>query len=247
MQGLSAAKLMSAWEVGLNQHPLQRAVTLLAAAEPDLPREELYKLSVGERDARLLTLREHTFGPQLNSLTTCPGCNERLELTLDVSDIRARAPSSADEPGRALSVCVADYEVHFRLPNSLDLLAIAGSEDTSQSRQLLFQRCVVTARHKEADCSADLLPPDVMDEIVVRMAQTDPQADVHLAFCCPRCSHEWQGVFDIVSFFWSEIAAWALRILKEVHTLARAYGWREADILAMSPWRRQCYLELLGG
>jgi hypothetical protein len=85
-----------------------------------------------------------------------------------------------------------------------------------------------------------------MDEIVGHMAQADPQADVQLALCCPRCSHEWQEVFDIVSFFWSEISAWTARILREVHTLACAYGWREADILAMSPGRRQCYLEMLG-
>jgi hypothetical protein len=34
--------------------------------------------------------------------------------------------------------------------------------------------------------------------------------------------------------------------LREVHTLAWAYGWREADILAMSPARRQFYIELVG-
>ncbi len=31
-----------------------------------------------------------------------------------------------------------------------------------------------------------------------------------------------------------------------VHALARAYGWREADVLAMSEARRHFYLELVG-
>jgi hypothetical protein len=75
------------------------------------------------------------------------------------------------------------------------------------------------------------------------MAEVDPQADVQLAMACPACSHEWQLTFDILSFFWNEINAWASRILDEVHTLASAYGWREADILALSPHRRQLYLE----
>lgn len=108
MQGLSAAELLDAWELGLTQPSLQRALTLLAAATPDIRLESLYDLSIGERDARLLTLREHTFGPQLDSLTTCPGCNERLELTFDVSDIRARTESAMAASGGALTLCVAD-------------------------------------------------------------------------------------------------------------------------------------------
>ena len=38
--------------------------------------------------------------------------------------------------------------------------------------------------------------------------------------------------------------AWARRTLRDVHVLARAYGWREADVLALSPTRRQIYVEL---
>jgi hypothetical protein len=34
--------------------------------------------------------------------------------------------------------------------------------------------------------------------------------------------------------------------MREVHTLAAMYGWRETDILAMSAWRRQRYLEMIG-
>ena len=70
---------------------------------------------------------------------------------------------------------------------------------------------------------------------------------LELALSCPSCRHQWQATFDIVSFFWSEINAWAHRSLQEVHTLALAYGWREADILAMSPWRRQFYLKMVSG
>ena len=38
-----------------------------------------------------------------------------------------------------------------------------------------------------------------------------------------------------------------VRFLRDVHTLASTYGWREADILALSPWRRQYYLALIAG
>ena len=84
-----------------------------------------------------------------------------------------------------------------------------------------------------------------MDRVAEAMAQVDSQADVQLDLVCPSCGHQWQATFDIVSFFWSEINAWAYRVLHEVHTLASAYGWREADILALDPGRRQFYLQLV--
>ena len=78
------------------------------------------------------------------------------------------------------------------------------------------------------------------------MAEADPQADVQLALVCPACGHTWQATFEIVSFLWAELSAWAERTLADVHALASTYGWREADILAMSARRRQRYLELAG-
>jgi hypothetical protein len=78
------------------------------------------------------------------------------------------------------------------------------------------------------------------------MSELDPQGDVQIALNCTQCSHRWDAPLDIASFVWSEIHAWVVRLLNEVHALALAYGWRESDILAMSPWRRQAYLELIG-
>ena len=78
------------------------------------------------------------------------------------------------------------------------------------------------------------------------MAEADPQAEVELALNCPACGEGWQAPFDIESFFWDEIGAWARRVLGEVHVLASSYGWRESDILNMSAWRRQFYIDLIG-
>ena len=66
-------------------------------------------------------------------------------------------------------------------------------------------------------------------------------------FACASCGHRHEVAFDIASFFWGEIDAWASRTFLDVHALAKAYGWREAEILAMSPRRRQHYLDLVGG
>ena len=81
--------------------------------------------------------------------------------------------------------------------------------------------------------------------LAAEMSARDPQAEVLLDLTCPGVRREWQAVFDIAAYFWAELAAEAKRLLREVDALARAYGWREADILALSPRRRQAYLELV--
>lgn len=243
MRALSAAELLDIWERGLAQPPARRAVALLAGACPDMLPHALAELSLGRRDALLLTLREWTFGPHLSCVERCPNCGERLELDFQAGDIQVA--SEAEPPG-VLSLSVADCEVRFRLPNSLDLVAIPEDGDIAAVRRVLLQRCILAARDREGERSAEELPSAVVDAIAEGMGQADPQADVQLALACPVCRHQWKVRFDIVSFFWAEIEAWASRLLREVHLLARAYGWREADILAMSPWRRQCYLEMGG-
>jgi hypothetical protein len=92
----------------------------------------------------------------------------------------------------------------------------------------------------------DQLPDTLLETITAHMAELDPQADTRLSLSCPGCHHCWQALFDIVSYFWNEIQAWAARIFTEIHLLASAYGWSEADILSLSPLRRQMYLSRVG-
>jgi hypothetical protein len=254
MRPLSAHNLLRVWEQGQHQHPWERALMMLAVNSPEMTWHELAALPVGQRDARLLSLREHTFGPRLTGVSLCPACQGRLEFTVAVADIQIASPSLYPQDQREtgenqanLSLSVAGYAVHFRLPNSLDLSALAGGADVDATRLRLLERCLLGAEHDGEEIAADGLPADVVDAVVARMAQADPQGDVQLSLSCPGCGHHWQAMFDIVSFFWSEINAWVVRVLHEVHTLASAYGWRESDILTMSPRRRQAYLEMVSG
>ncbi|MEA1978379.1 MAG: phage baseplate protein, partial [Chloroflexota bacterium] len=66
-----------------------------------------------------------------------------------------------------------------------------------------------------------------------------------MTLTCPECSHQWEVLFDIASFLWTEINNWAERTLRTVHQLASAYGWAEREILNLSPVRRQLYLGMV--
>src|ERR1019366_2327941 len=56
------------WEWGNSQPPVQRALVLLAAAHPESSPDALANLSIGRRDARLIALRELTFGAEFTGL-----------------------------------------------------------------------------------------------------------------------------------------------------------------------------------
>ncbi|HEX8830118.1 MAG TPA: hypothetical protein VF705_03075, partial [Longimicrobium sp.] len=57
MPTLDSAALLAAWEAGRVLHPLDRALALLAAADPGARRGTLAALPLAERDRRLLALR----------------------------------------------------------------------------------------------------------------------------------------------------------------------------------------------
>ncbi len=244
MRTLSASELLSIWERGPDQSPVEWALTLLDAAHPDTSLDELAKLPVGQRNGLLMRLREWTFGPQLHSVAACANCRERLELDVSVSDLQA-APEMA--PTDELSFSADSFKVRFRLPDSLDLAAVLGPSDVATVRLMLLQRCVLSVHHDSDEKAIDELPEPIVAMIAERMEQADPQANIQLSLACPTCRHESQVTFDIVTYFWNEINAWAQDALRDVHILASAYGWRESDILSMNPWRRQLYLEMING
>jgi len=138
-----------------------------------------------------------------------------------------------------------EYELHFRLPDSLDLAAIASCSDVDTARRLLVSRCVLKAIQRGEEVAVEALPETVIAALAEQMAGCDPQAEVQIDFTCPSCGHHWLLMFDIVSFLWTEICVQAKRLMREVHTLAWAYGWREADILSLSAARRQMYMEMV--
>jgi hypothetical protein len=243
MRALSAGELLTVWEHGVDQRPSQRALALLAAACADeASPAQLARLNLGQRDERLLSLRERIFGPRLAAISACPACSQILEFTVDAADIRI-APAS--QPAETIALAYAGYELQFRLPDTLDLATMDPSADRQTNSQHLLRRCVTSARRAGAEIPAEDLPPEVVAAVSERMAEADPQADVQLDLACPQCDHRWHSPFDIVSFFWSEIHALALRLLNDVHALATAYGWSEAVILALAPARRQAYLDLI--
>ena len=111
--------------------------------------------------------------------------------------------------------------------------------ESSLDEENLIRRCLGLVDSK---------PLSVLDipRMATQLEELDPEAKIEFSLQCPECGREWSSLFDIVSVFWTELSAWARRIVQEIHHLATRYGWSEEEILKLSPWRRAIYLSMVG-
>jgi hypothetical protein len=252
MRGLTAQDILAVWEAGQDQHPVDRALTMLEPALPDSDRASLAALPVGQRDSLLFRLREAVLGPRLRGLADCPKCHCRVEFTLKTDTLCAGPPPAAEN---ALKLAGRRKKVRFRLPDSFDLAHAAVCSDVPTARAAIARRCLLGAKEtgkmakcesgrSEEDAAPELSQTEV-EQLAAAMEKADPQAEVLLDLRCPDCANEWQAALDIASFFWHELTAMSRDMLEEVAVLARAYGWSEGEILNMSQARRRLYMERL--
>jgi hypothetical protein len=221
------AVLLDAWEHARSLERPWRELALLAVVEPGTL-EDLAKLPIGLRDRRLLELRISLSGTSFEGEVDCPACGERLDVVLD-----ARLLRSVPRARRSRTIRYGARRIRVRPPDSADIAAGMAAADPEA---VLLQRCTDVG---------DAPPADELRDLVSRtLAALDPGAELVLSAACPTCAEAWQVPIDPGSLAFEEVAQRAQRILGEVDQLARAYGWPERDVLALSPERRRAYVEL---
>jgi hypothetical protein len=197
----------------------------LSDCEGRAPRREVVSSwSVRRRLAWLIAIRTADGRAAETIVATCPACRTGLELEIDLAACRVEA---ADDPieftgagGRALTA---------RLPTGAD-----HARWLSQPTAL-------------ADAAASLLEHGALDAADVEsldraLALCDPMRHLTLTAACPECGASGNHVIDLEQQLLRGFAYAQRQLLGEIDALARAYHWREADIVAMPAWRRAYYL-----
>lgn len=225
----AAARLIDAWDMGLAQHPVDRALTI-AGCFTDLDRSALAALSIGERDALLLEIRRLVAGDRLSGICRCETCGEGNEFELDAAAL-PRPDTPAD---RVVNATVGGRCLRARLPNSFDLAAVVDAPDEDEATRIIVKRCLLD------DAPID---DELVGAIDRAMEASEGVAAVAVNFACSACGATNRAPLDIASFLWIELAEHIARVVEDVDILASAYGWSEADILAMSERRRALYVE----
>lgn len=239
VQGLGAAETLRVWEQAERLSPVERALVLASAAPADTA--VLVGQPIGRTNAVLLRLREATLGPAMAATAGCPGCGSRVEFSLDTAGLLGLAADIA--AGDDVSVeNIVGFHVTWRPPTPADLTAVARAPEPARD---LLRRCVSARDAEQAEVDAATLPASVLGAVEAAMSEADPLAEVLVSMTCPHCGSAFDADVDVVSFVWAEVDARAKRLLQEVGVLARAYGWAESQVLALSESRRAAYLRLV--
>jgi len=223
-----AATVLESWEAAARVPAALRGVAVLAAVHPagdavlDLPLAEVAVLAT-ERLAEMSR-------DEVDGVLECADCGLLLDVHVRLSDLFA--DPGATEPSR-------DTDFRIRPPTPLDLAVAAGQSDT---RGVLLRRCVTQADGTAVDPAA-LRPAELADIDDALESLAGPALPV-LRAACPSCGGMAAGSVDVADLLWQHVAVEAGVVLRDVARLAAAFGWREPDVLTLSPLRRAAYLAL---
>src|SRR6478752_4647027 len=238
MEAFSATRLLALWERCSALSGRRRSAVLASAVGGQGAAVDASAWSLGEHNAALLALRQTWFGPQLALNVACPHCREQLELDLNVADL----PGGAVNHGE-LSAALDGWQVRFRVPRLAELERVP----RGAQRASLIECCALEVQHEGEPRAASELPPAVVALVDEALAAADPCGLSSIEVGCSSCERAFQAPLDVGALLWHELDAWAHHTLAEVHTLASAYGWREAEVLSLSAQRRFLYLQLAAG
>ena len=218
--------------------------------------------SLGARNAALLSLRARLFGRTQALRCTCVHCGGTNEFSVDCDALAGSLVPPAGADGlHALKT--AGYVVEFRAPTSAMLnhcVMLNHGVIPSEAKDVgpgssgdlfadaLVSSCVIHCRDSTGtECSPAALPDEVIEALGNALEHIEPGASVEFDVVCADCGGQWSAPMDCADVVWSEIQARAERLMLDIDVLARAYGWREDDVLALSDTRRAAYLQLAGG
>jgi hypothetical protein len=194
------------------------------------------RLAVCDRDRLLAAVYQDLFGDRIEADAVCRGCEKSFAVQFSLTELIDAQPAQCppgiagpDEQG-----CYHLQGVTFRLPSAADLAAVARLEEAERHAALLIA-CVlagyVGARRETIEAA---------------MAVLGPTLDIDLDARCPHCDVVSSLRFDIGPFLLSSLGNERRFRLREVHCIARAYGWSYSEIMALPRTERQDLVRLIG-
>ncbi len=195
----------------------------------------VWSWSVQRRLQGLLAVTAATRGDAWTPTFRCtdPACGEPMDLPLRLSDFqRTDDPARIDcavEEGVTLTVNLPTGEHQRRW------LAAGESSATELAADLL------------ENAPEETLPAPWLAAIETALEEADPLTGLEIHTTCPSCGAAVVLPLDLERECLTRLATEQPRLLDEVHRLALAYHWSEAEILAVPPARRRQYLQRIDG
>ncbi len=232
--------LLRAWEAGASSSPAARGAVLCEAAGMVPTLDEALDMSLDELSAALARVYRREFGAVAQGLLTCDGCGEVLDVEVPLGQL----PEVSTSQHETLLTTPSGRLVRLRVPTTRDVLDVRDHDDLLAA---LVERCV-----RDAGPAATTAPAAPLDSADLRAVDSELQAlagaaAVTVGATCPSCGTALSAPVDVTDFVWERVQQHAPALLADIADLARAFGWPEDEILALSPTRRGAYLALVRG
>ncbi|WP_144400827.1 hypothetical protein [Novosphingobium sp. MBES04] len=187
----------------------------------------------GGRNLRYVRLQAELGGGGMEAQAACPACAELCEFALPLGAMLESVPPASD---LEVGIEARGERWRFRLPRMSDLAALPPGTELGHA---LAETC-------RLDDHGAPVPDLVVEALGRELDAADPLATPVVELTCSACQTLFSASVDLASFVAREMDRLANRLLRDVHLLARAYGWSEEAILAIPPARRRRYLALIG-
>lgn len=208
---------------------------------------DAWRLAICDRDRLLAAVYALHFGDRIESHVRCTACTTGIEIGFSLAGLVAsltgqRELGELEGPDEQGWYRLVDAP-RFRLPTSADQRAVIGLAP-EQARVTLLRRCVADDDSGAGKTFGDL-DSTTLERIEQAMATAGPILDHPFDIACHACGADQTLRFDIETFLLRALDHERRYLIREIHYLARGYGWSLAEILGLTRDDRRRFVELI--
>lgn len=230
MAGISPATLIALWDTADRAPPHRRLTTLLGAIEGA---GAIGGDTLGGRNRRLLLFHRALDGAPLVAHVKCAHCAVDNEFAIPADAILA---DPVPDPEARIRIRIDGRTLGFRLPRMRDIEA-ARDETGADLAGPVLERCLTSG--------SGPIPAPAAPRLERKFEALDPAANIVVTIACSGCAKPIAASVDPASFVARDLDRIVDLLLRDIDTIASAYGWDEAAILALPPERRRRYVAMI--
>jgi hypothetical protein len=218
-----------------------RLACFVVAASHGISGEDVLTWTLDRRRRALAAVAAGTFGDTVAWQTRCTAsaCRQPMELELPLAPFLSDV---AQEPAFECSRQTGDRLI-VRLPTGHDQRAWRSLAVRPDELPLAMATSLVAAVNGRPPEAGWQLPADWLDDVETQLAARDSGTVTTVTPKCPTCGAHCTMDLDVESILLELFAREQRQAMDDVHRLARAYHWSEADVLGIPPRRRAAYLQ----
>lgn len=198
---------------------------LVRPSDGFLDAQTLPGVSVADFDRMLAACHAALYGHRLECRIACTSCDEPLEFDVTLEDLLTPATLDiAPVPDEASGWFVLPDGRRFRLPTIGEIVSGLPAEQ-------------VTAACSEGDWA-----PETLDQA---MAAVGPVGSDVIETTCAECGAAQSARLDLASYLIRMLIRERSFLAREVHVIARTYGWSHGEIMGLAREDRRSFVRLI--